>query len=123
MCQTSIRHLKWSVFFQCGNQTVAAGRVKTEGPWPGHKKRTDEDPLLAEPLKVLCTKTGSDRDSAGGFVENFVGDVNWEMRIVVDCQGDCVAGAAVDFDQFAVAADSDAGEIGVLFQFVDDRVL
>ena len=34
-----------------------------------------------------------------------------------------VAGAAVDFDQFTVAANSDTGKIGVFFQLVDDHIL
>ena len=50
-------------------------------------------------------------------------DVDWQVRVVVDGQGDGVAGAAVDLNHIATALHADFGEVGVLAQVADDDVL
>ena len=45
------------------------------------------------------------------------------MRVVVDRQGDRVAGASVQFDDVVILLDADLGVVGVLHQIRDDHVL
>ena len=57
------------------------------------------------------------------FGEHVFFDVNRQMRIAGDGDRDGVAGARIDFDQFALAADAEAGEIDVVLEFANHHAV
>ena len=57
------------------------------------------------------------------LVQHVFLDVDWQMRLAGDRDGDGVGGAGIDFDDLAIGPDAELCEVGMVLEIGDDHVV